>query len=188
MQPRKSVRRKKMKREDLKTKLTAAGVAEDKLSEVVDYIMAANGADINGLKEELSNTNTKHAEELKKFQDESKALKAQVEGYKDYEDLKKFKADTIEKAEMNKKVEFLKAQGCKHPDLVLGKIDFTNAEYDEESKTYKGLDEAVNGLKNTYGDLFEQSGNRVDPIPAKADSPSSDFEKYKAAHPTWKFD
>ena len=39
-----------MKREDLRTKLVAAGVADDKIGELVDYVMAQNGADINNLK------------------------------------------------------------------------------------------------------------------------------------------
>ena len=177
-----------MKREELKTKLTAAGIAEDKLNEVVDYIMGQNGADINSLKEELATTKATHAEQLKKLEDGNKELMSKVEGYKDYEDLKKFKADTIEKAETAKKVEFLKSQGCKHPDLIMGKLDFSNAEYDEESKTYKGLDDAIKGLKTSYADIFENGAQRVDPNPSPADNPGSDFEKYKAAHPNWKFD
>ena len=42
------------------------------------------------------------------------SLSEYKENTKDYEDLKKFKTETIEKAENSKKVEFLKAQGCKH--------------------------------------------------------------------------
>ena len=41
-----------MKREDLRTKLIAAGINEENLASVVDYIMAANGADVEGFKKE----------------------------------------------------------------------------------------------------------------------------------------
>ena len=177
-----------MKREDLKTRLTNAGVPEDKLSEVVDYIMGQNGSDIEGLKNELATLKATHANELETFKNENKELKTKVDGFKDYDDLKKFKTETIEKAENSKKVEFLKAQGCKHPDLIIGKVDFSKAEYDEQAKTYKGLDDSIKGLKETYGDLFEGGINRVDPLPKPADNPSSDFEAYKAKHPNWKWD
>lgn len=177
-----------MKREDLRTKLVAAGVADDKISELVDYVMAQNGADINGLKEELENSKKANTDQLTALQEEAKTLKAQVAGYKDYEELKKFKEETIEKAENDKKISFLKSQGCKHPDLIMGKVDFSKATYDEESKTYKGLDDAIKGLKETYSDVFEQGMQRMDPTPTPADNPSSDFEKYKAAHPTWKWE
>ena len=43
-----------MKREDLRTKLIAAGINEENLASVVDYIMAANGADVEGFKKKAS--------------------------------------------------------------------------------------------------------------------------------------
>ena len=115
-------------------------------------------------------------------------FKAKEVNLKDYEELKQFKADSLAKIENDKKVAFLKSQGCKHPDLIMGKVDFSKATYDEESKTYKGLDDAIKGLKETYSDVFEQGMKRLDPTPTPADNPSSDFEKYKAAHPTWKWE
>ena len=77
------MRRKNMKREDLKTRLTNAGIAEDKLSEVVDYIMSQNGADVNSLREEITTLKATHEKELKAVQDESASLKTRVEAYKD---------------------------------------------------------------------------------------------------------
>lgn len=182
------MRRKNMKREDLKTRLTNAGIAEDKLSEVVDYIMSQNGADVNSLREEITTLKATHEKELKAVQDESASLKTRVEAYKDYEDLKKFKEETIEKAENSKKVEFLKSQGCKYPDLVISKIDFSKAEYDEAGKTYKGLDDAIKGLKTSYAGMFDGEVQRANPTPTASDNPSSDFEKYKEAHPNWHFE
>ena len=172
-----------MKREDLKTRLTNAGIAEDKLSEVVDYIMSQNGADVNSLREEITTLKATHEKELKAVQDESASLKTRVEAYKDYEDLKKFKEETIEKAETSKKVEFLKSQGCKHPDLIMSKVDFTKAKYDEESKTYTGLDDCITELKGQYGDLFEEQGaQRIAPT-QKSQSTDTFKERYLAEHP-----
>lgn len=146
-----------MKREELRSKLSSVGVKEEDLGGIVDYIMSANGADVNSLKEELSAAKTQNANSLKSIQDENTALKAQLEGYKDYEELKKFKADSLEKIETDKKVAFLKANGCKHPDLMMPKVDFGKGKYDEESKTYTGLDDDIKALKENYKDLFEQT-------------------------------
>lgn len=177
-----------MKREELRSKLSSVGVKEEDLGGIVDYIMSANGADVNSLKEELSAAKTQNADTLKTIQEENAALKAKLDGYKDYEDLKKYKADSLEKIETDKKVAFLKANGCKHPDLIMAKVDFTKGQYDEESKTYTGLDDAIKGLKDSYSDLFEQTGTQqMNPNMQKAQNPGSDFEKYKAAHPNLKF-
>lgn len=173
-----------MKREELRSKLSSVGVKEEDLGGLVDYIMSANGADINSLKEELSAAKTQNANSLKSVQDENTALKAQLEGYKDYEELKKFKADSLEKIETDKKVAFLKANGCKFPDLMMSKLDFSKATYDEEAKTYKGLDEDIKGLTTTYGDLFEKKGTQqIQPGSSKAASGSEFFEQYKKDHP-----
>jgi hypothetical protein len=84
-----------MKREELKAKLVEAGVADDKMSAVLDYIMAQNGAEINSLKEENKALKSTNDEANKSKDDEIKSLKAQIESYSDYDDLKKFKEDTI---------------------------------------------------------------------------------------------
>lgn len=153
-----------MKREELRSKLSSAGVKEEDLGGLVDYIMSANGADINSLKEELSAAKTQNADTLKTIQEENTALKAKLDGYKDYEDLKKFHAESLEKIENDKKVAFLKANGCKHPDLMMPKVDFGKGKYDEESKTYTGLDDDIKALKENYKDLFEQTNmQRITP-------------------------
>lgn len=146
-----------MKREELRSKLSSAGVKDEDLGGLVDYIMSANGADVNSLKEELSAAKTQNADTLKTIQEENAALKAKLDGYKDYEDLKKFHAESLEKIENDKKVAFLKANGCKHPDLMMPKVDFNKGKYDEESKTYTGLDDDIKALKENYKDLFEQT-------------------------------
>ncbi len=175
-----------MKREDLRTKLKENGVTDENLGAVVDYIMAQNGTDIQSLKDELETTRKSHNEQLATLQEENKTLKTQVGNYKDYDELKKFKADTLEKVELNKKTDFLKSHGCKHPDLVIGKLDFTKAEYDEQAKTYKGLDEQLKNLKTSYGDLFEQGTARIDPNIAPKGVESDFMKRYKEEHPDQK--
>ena len=173
-----------MKREELKAKLAAAGVQDDNMSEILDYVMAQNGADIQSLKTEKESLKASYDENLKKLQDENKAFKTQLDGYKDYEELKKFKADTIEKAETNKRNDFLKAQGCKHPDLIAGKIDFSKATWDEDKKTYTGLDEDIKSLKGSYADLFENKGTQhITPDGQPKSTDSDFFTRYKDEHP-----
>ena len=173
-----------MKREELKAKLVEAGVADDKMSAVLDYIMAQNGAEINSLKEENKALKSTNDEANKSKDDEIKSLKAQIESYSDYDDLKKFKEDTIATAENDKRVNYLKAQGCKHPDLVMGKLDFSKATYDEDKKTYTGLENSIKELKGTYQDLFEEKGTQH---PNSSENPnptgSSFFEEYKKNNP-----
>ena len=173
-----------MKREDLRTKLVAAGVSEENLASVVDYIMAANGADVESLKKENETLKASHKEALEAIQEENKTLKNQVSGYKDYEELKKFKADTLEKAETSKKIEFLKANGCKHPDLIMNKLDFTKGVYDEEKKTYTGLDDDVKGLREAYGDLFEQAGTQKINPQTNGQSSNTFLDQYLKENPT----
>ena len=83
MRPRTKAYGGNMKREELRSKLSSVGVKEEDLGGIVDYIMSANGADVNSLKEELSAAKTQNANSLKSVQDENTALKAQLEGYKD---------------------------------------------------------------------------------------------------------
>lgn len=177
-----------MKREDLRSRLKAAGIEEEKLGEVVDYIMASNGADVQSLKDELEKTKASNTEATSKHEEEVKTLKTQLAGYKDYEDLKKFKEETLEKAENSKKSEFLKGVGCKHPDLMMSKLDFSKATYDEEKKTYTGLDDDVKTLKETYADLFEvKNTQQVDPNQQAKGTESDFFKQYKETHPELKF-
>lgn len=176
-----------MKREDLKNQLINAGVADDKINGLIDSIMASNGADINTIKAEKEALEKKYAEDIKAKEDSLKEYETKVKGYADYEDLKKFKADTIANAEKSKKIDFLKAQGCKHPELILGQLDFEKATYDEEKKTYTGLEESIKNLKNSYGDLFvAQNTQQIDPNAAPNPTGSSFFEEYRKNNPDLK--
>ena len=180
----KSVGGQKMKREDLKKQLVEAGVAEDKINGLVDYVMSQNGTDLNTLKSELEQVKSSHAQEVETLKAQNSELSSKVEGYKDYEDLKKFKADTMANQEKSKRIDFLKAQGCKHPDLIMTQLDFEKASYDEEKKTYVGLDDSLKTLKTNYADLFEKSGTQQIPTNTTPNKTGSDFyEEYKRNNP-----
>lgn len=173
-----------MKREELKTKLVEAGIAEDKLGGVMDYIMAQNGAELNSLKAELETTKTNYNDQIKGKDALLRDYQTKVESYKDYEELKQFKADAIAKAENTKRVEFLKANGCKHPDLVMGKLDFSKAQYDEEKKTFIGLEANVQELKKNYADLFEnKTPQQINPSSQAQTGNDPFMQAYLKDHP-----
>ena len=112
-------------------------------------------------KEEKEKENAKLKAENETLKQEKTELSARVDTYKDYDALKKFKADYEANQEKTQKSEYLKSIGCKHPDLFLNQIDWSKASYDNEKKTYVGLDDAIKGLKENYKDMFEaeQKGN-----------------------------
>jgi len=176
-----------MKREDLKTKGIEAGIPEDKINDFVDYVMAQNGADVNALKSELETLKGKYADDTKAKDEVIKGYEDKLKGFSDYDDLKKFKADTEANAEKSKRVEFLKAQGCKHPELIMTQLDFEKASYDEEKKTYTGLDDSIKALKTNYKDLFVEAATQHVEINPQPSSNGSDFyEQYKKDHPELK--
>ena len=173
-----------MKREDLKNKLIGLGIPEDKVNEAVDYVMAQNGADLNSLKGELETLKGKYADDTKAKDEAIKGYEEKLKGFGDYEELKRFKADTEANAEKSKRVEFLKSKGCKHPDLMMDKIDFSKASYDDEKKTYTGLDEEVKNLKTSYADLFEDKNpQKINPNAQPNNVNGELTQRYLAEHP-----
>ena len=142
-----------MKRNDLKAKMQELGLEVN--NDLIDFIMAQNGVDIETLK-------TTHANELQTLQSqlsEANEKLTQVEAnksqYADYDELKKFKEDAMLQVENNQKLEYLKAIKCKHPELFIDKFDWTKATYNAEKKTYEGLDEQLKSHRETYKDMFE---------------------------------
>ena len=97
-----------MKREDLKKKFIELGLAEDKINDAVDFVMSVNGNDLNTLKSELEATKGKYADDMKSKDETIKGYEEKIKGFADYEDLKKFKADTEANAEKSKRIDFLK--------------------------------------------------------------------------------
>ena len=155
----------------------------------IDAIMKANGDDINSAKAqaeaqakiyqtELENSKTSATEWQNKYN-------TLANDTKDFNDLKQFKADTLAKQDHSRKVDFLKAQGCKHPELLVSSIDFSKATYDDEKHTFTGLDEVIKKQKETYKDMFEATGtqqvNQQEQSPASNDS--AFMERYKKEHP-----
>jgi len=176
-----------MKREDLKKKAIELGVAEDKVNELVDYVMAQNGADLNTLKSENETLKGKYDTDIKAKDDAIKGYEEKLKGFSDYDYLKKFEADTKANAEKSKRIDFLKSQGCKHPELIMTQLDFDKASYDEEKKVYTGLDETLKTLKGQYKDLFvEAATQQVEFNPQPKANGSDFYEQYKKDHPELK--
>jgi len=148
-----------MKRANLRAKLQEAGVEAEKIDELVNYVMDENGKDINLAKQNVDDDFAKLKAENEALQKDKNELSAKVDTYKDYDLLKKFKADYEANQEKSQKVDYLKELGCKHPDLFVDKLDWSKASYDKEKKAYTGLDDAIKGLKDTYKDMFEVNDN-----------------------------
>ena len=144
-----------MKRAEIKSKLLEAGLETDKMDDVLDYILGINGKDINAAKNTSDEEFTKLKAENEALTKDKAELTAKVDSYKDYDLLKQFKADAEAKAEKSQRTEFLKSIGCKHPELFENQIDWSKASYDQEKKTYTGLEETVKGFKESYKDMFE---------------------------------
>ena len=142
-----------MKRADLKAKMQELGLEVN--DEFINYIMTQNGVDIESLK-------TTHANELQTLQTELSSVKedltqakAKESQYADYEELKQFKTDTLLKVENEQKIGYLKEIKCKYPELFVDKFDWTKATYNQEKKTYEGLEEQVKKVQ-------EQSAGMID--------------------------
>ena len=155
---------------------------------IIDQIMKANGDDINSAKASaeaqtsvLKAENEKLTQSVTEWTNKYNTLQNDT---KDFADLKQFKVDTLAKQEHGRKVDFLKAQGCKHPELLVSQIDFTKAQYDEEKKTYTGLDEVIKAKREAYADMFEQKGTQNPNL--QTPEPSAEggvLERYLKDHP-----
>lgn len=180
-----------MKRSDLRAKFNEAGIEADKVDELVNFVMDANGKDINSTKTqfetELNEANAK-VEELTKANSELTTKNdSYKDSYKDYEELKAFKENYQAEQEKTKKTDFLKSIGCKHPELIENQIDWSKAAYDEDKKTYTGLEEKVKSLKESYKDMFEEApkvGDEFNPnLNGQGDGESEFMKAYKKSHP-----
>lgn len=141
-----------MKTEDLKAILENAELS---IEEKTSKIQALNGVDVNTEKEKNAGEIAKLKEQVSTQTAKIKEMDTNASKYADYEELKEFKAKALEKEEENRKIDFLKSQGCKYPELFVGKVDFTKGKYNEDKKTYEGLDDALKGLKDGYKGMFE---------------------------------
>ena len=184
-----------MNTKELKAKAVELGVDAEKVDELVSYVMEQNGKDINSTKakfeSELAEANKK-VEDLTKANTELTTEKdSYKENYKDYEELKAFKENYQANLEKQQRNDYLKSIGCKHPDLFAIQIDWSKASYDNDKKTYTGLDDAIKGLKEQYTDMFEvkKVEDKFNPnLGGGSSGNESEFMKrYKAENPNLKF-
>lgn len=142
-----------MKRADLKTKMQELGIEVN--NDLIDYIMAQNGVDIESLKTTHANEVQTLQTQLNEANEKITQHEASMSQYADYDELKQFKEQALLQVENTRKLEYLKAIKCKHPELFVDKIDWTKATYNEEKKTYEGLDEQVKSYRDTYKSMFD---------------------------------
>jgi hypothetical protein len=142
-----------MKRNELKQKMQELGLEVN--DDLINYVMAQNGADIESLKAQHTNDLQTKETELNEAKTKISQLEANTSQYADYEELKKFREDAVKKIENEQKLEYLKSIKCKHPELFIEKFDWSKAKFNEEKKTYEGLDEQVKSYQEQYKDMFD---------------------------------
>ena len=142
-----------MKRADLKAKMQELGLEVN--DEFINYIMTQNGVDIESLKNNHSNELQSLQTELSSVKEELTQAKAKESQYADYAELKQFKTDTLLKVENEQKIGYLKEIKCKYPELFVDKFDWTKATYNQEKKTYEGLEEQIKKVQEQYAGMFD---------------------------------
>lgn len=148
-----------MKRADLKAKMQELGLEVN--DEFINYIMTQNGVDIESLKNNHTNELQTLQTELSSVKEELTQAKAKESQYADYEELKQFKTDTLLKVENEQKIGYLKEIKCKYPELFVDKFDWTKATYNQEKKTYEGLDEQIKKVQEQYAGMFDVQQQQI---------------------------
>lgn len=148
--------------------------------EIVDAILDMHNAELTEAKEK--------AVDLTKYVEKSKydELEARLNKLKDYDELVKFKEDTLKK-ELNVKktdavIALLKENNAnqKAVKLLAKEFDIDSIELDENGKV-KNADDLIKGVKENYADFFTQEENGgVSPRnPTNNDSPTITKEAFK---------
>lgn len=148
-----------MKRADLKSKMQELGLEVN--DEFINYIMTQNGVDIESLKNNHANELQTLQTELSSVKEELTQAKAKESQYADYEELKQFKTDTLLKVENEQKIGYLKEIKCKYPELFVDKFDWTKATYNQEKKTYEGLEEQIKKVQEQYSGMFDVQQQQI---------------------------
>lgn len=154
--------------------LSAAGVADDKISDAVDQILNGHGASIDALREELEKYK-KEAEQLPEVQKELAEVQKKIaDGEKDpykvkyeamKEDFEKYKADIEkQKTTANKRDAYkalLKEAGVseKRIEAVLKVSDIESVELGEDGKI-KDSDKLTETIKTEWADFIETTGEQ----------------------------
>lgn len=158
-----------MKRNELKQKMQELGLEVN--DELINYIMTQNGVDIETLKTQHANELQTKETELNEARTKITELEANTSQYADYEELKQFRENAVRQAENENRLNYLKSIKCKHPELFIEKIDWSKATFNEEKKTYEGLDEQVKTYQETYKDMFEVVNQQsINPEPSGSTS------------------
>ena len=140
-----------MKTKDLKE----LGLTDDQ----IDAVMKMNGQDINNARNGALEEAKEKDSKITTLEAENAKLKEDAKQYGDYNELKEFKATAIANQEKQQKLDFLKSNGCKHPELFIDKVDFTKGKYNADKKTYEGLDDSIKNVKEQYTEMFETTDN-----------------------------
>ena len=148
-----------MKRADLKAKMQELGLEVN--DEFINYIMTQNGVDIESLKNNHANELQTLQTELSSVKEELTQAKAKESQYADYEELKQFKTDTLLKVENEQKIGYLKEIKCKYPELFVDKFDWTKSTYNQEKKTYEGLEEQIKKVQEQYSGMFDVQQQQI---------------------------
>lgn len=148
-----------MKRADLKAKMQELGLEVN--DEFINYIMTQNGVDIEALKNNHANELQTLQTELSSVKEELTQAKAKESQYADYDELKQFKTDTLLKVENEQKIGYLKEIKCKYPELFVDKFDWTKATYNQEKKTYEGLEEQIKKVQEQYAGMFDVQQQQI---------------------------
>lgn len=148
-----------MKRADLKAKMQELGLEVN--DEFINYIMTQNGVDIESLKNNHANELQTLQTELSSVKEELTQAKAKESQYADYDELKQFKTDTLLKVENEQKIGYLKEIKCKYPELFVDKFDWTKATYNQEKKTYEGLEEQIKKVQEQYAGMFDVQQQQI---------------------------
>ena len=148
-----------MKRADLKAKMQELGLEVN--DEFINYIMTQNGVDIESLKNNHANELQTLQTELSSVKEELTQAKAKESQYADYEELKQFKTDTLLKVENEQKIGYLKEIKCTYPELFVDKFDWTKATYNQEKKTYEGLEEQIKKVQEQYSGMFDVQQQQI---------------------------
>lgn len=159
--------------------------------EVIDKVMAENGADIEVEKakalettSKLENANKQLDEanntikDLKKSNGDNETLQTKVKEYEDA--IKTQKADYESKVRnltLDSAIEkALSTSKAKHTDLLSTRIDKDKLSISEDG-TVIGLDEQLKGLKESYKDLFEEKMSGIPPANPEGGSELSKLSK-----------
>lgn len=176
-----------MKRESIENLLKESGVAEDKIKDLVDSVMAENGKDIESEKTKTTTKETELAAANKLIGDLQDAAK-KFDGKdpekleEDYKALKKqydidiaaekAKADALQKEYSLK--DCLRGMGITDPDYLIYKHGGAEKfAYDKDGSPI-GLEDQIKGYKETIPHLFKTDAKLDGPKPGDPGGPQPD--------------